>query len=241
VPNVLVADDNPVSLQFFADALAQLGMHCGLANDGLEAVAQAGQTRFDLLLLDARMPGLDGSQALAQIRAQPGPSREAVALASTADASGATRAALLQAGFAEVVAKPVTVATLRTALARHLQDLRVDRPADPSSAPSLDDRSALAAVGGDAKIVAALRALLVAELDALPAELTGLQARNDIAGLRDRLHRLDASAGFCGAPALARAGATLRAALDAHDDWPHAACAEFLAACVDVRAQLTAR
>ena len=240
MPNVLVADDNPVSLQFFADALAQLGMHCGLANDGLEAVAQAGQTRFDLLLLDARMPGLDGSQALAQIRAQPGPSREAVALASTADASGATRAALLQAGFAEVVAKPVTVATLRTALARHLQDLRVDRPADPSSATSLDDRSALAAVGGDAKIVAALRALLVAELDALPAELTGLQARNDIAGLRDRLHWLDASAGFCGAPALARAGALLRAAMDAHDDWPHAACAEFLAACADVRTQLTA-
>ena len=241
MPNVLVADDNPVSLQFFADALAQLGMHCGLANDGLEAVAQAGQTRFDLLLLDARMPGLDGSQALAQIRAQPGPSREAVALASTADASGATRAALLQAGFAEVVAKPVTVATLRAALARHLPDLRGDRPTDaPSSAASLDDRSALAAVGGDAKIVAALRALLVAELDALPAELTGLQARNDIAGLRDRLHRLDASAGFCGAPALARAGATLRAALDAHGDWPHAACAEFLAACVDVRAQLMA-
>jgi CheY-like chemotaxis protein/HPt (histidine-containing phosphotransfer) domain-containing protein len=239
VPNLLVADDNPVSLRFFADALEQLGVDCVLANDGLEAAAKAAHARFDLLLLDAQMPGLDGPEALARIRAQPGPSRDAVALATTADASAATRAALTQAGFAEVIAKPVTLAALRAALARHVPDLRGGSAAEPPGGASLDDRAALAAVG-DAKIVAALRQLLVAELDALPTELTHLQARNDIAGLRDRLHRLDASAGFCGAPALARAGASLRTALDAQAAWPHAACEEFLAACAGVRTQLAA-
>ena len=241
MPNILVADDNPVSLRFFADALAQIGLQCAVANDGLEAGAQAEVEHFDLLLLDAQMPGLDGPQALARIRARPGPSRDAVALATTADASATTRATLLQAGFAEVVAKPVTVQALRDALSRHLPDLHSEAAAaSTSSAEQLDERGALTAAGGDAAIVVALRSLLVGELDALPAELADLEARGDIVGLRDRLHRLDASAGFCGAPALARAGAALRAALDAQPDWPRAACVDFLAVCADVRGQLAA-
>jgi CheY-like chemotaxis protein len=242
VPNILVADDNPVSLRFFADALAQIGLDCAVANDGLEAAAHAERAPFDLLLLDAQMPGLDGAQALARIRARPGPSRDAVALATTADAGAATRATLLQAGFAEVVAKPVTVQALRDALSRHLPDLRGEAAAAPtSSAEQLDERGALTAAGGDASIVVALRSLLVGELDTLPAELADLEARSDIAGLRDRLHRLDASAGFCGTPALTRAGTALRAALDAQPGWPRAACADFLGVCANVRAQLAAR
>ena len=242
MPNILVADDNPVSLRFFADALAQIGLQCAMANDGLEAAAHAERERFDLLLLDAQMPGLDGSQALARIRARPGPSRDAVALATTADASGATRATLLQAGFAAVVAKPVTVQALRDALSRYLPARHGDAAAAPTStAEQLDERGALTAAGGDAAIVMALRSLLVGELDALPGELADLEARRDIAGLRDRVHRLDASAGFCGAPALTRAGAALRATLDAQSDWPRAACADFLAVCADVRGQLAAR
>src|SRR5689334_21532304 len=51
VPNILVADDNPVSLAFFADALAALGMSSELACDGVETVERAMRTQFDLLLL----------------------------------------------------------------------------------------------------------------------------------------------------------------------------------------------
>jgi len=240
VPNVLVADDNPVSLRFFADALAQLGLSCALANDGREAVAQAQHARFDLLLLDARMPGLDGAQALAQIRGGSGPSRDVVALATSADASAAVRRELLQAGFVDVIAKPMRLETLRTALARRLPELTGEAPtqAPPPTEAALDDARALIAAGGDAGIVAALRGLLVGELDALPAEFEEMAARADAAALRDRLHRLDASAGFCGAPGLARAGAQLRLALETQSGWPHAAAADFLAVCAEVRALL---
>ena len=82
-----------------------------------------------------------------------------------------------------------------------------------------------------------VRGLLVAELDALPAELAAVSASGDVAALRDRLHRLDASAGFCGAPALASAGAALRAAIE-DDTVPPDAVAVFLTACADVRAAL---
>ena len=79
MPKILVADDNPISLGFFADALAQLGSDVERACDGLGALAAAQRERFDLLLLDVNMPGLDGIGALRRIRAEPGPSRDAIA------------------------------------------------------------------------------------------------------------------------------------------------------------------
>jgi CheY-like chemotaxis protein/HPt (histidine-containing phosphotransfer) domain-containing protein len=238
VPNILVADDNPVSLRFFADALAMLGASSELAHDGIETVARAGRTRFDLLLLDARMPGLDGAEALARIRAEAGPSQSAPALATTAEAGEAVRLRLAEAGFAGVIAKPVTVDALRASLARYLPDICGGARSAKSRADGLDDASALAATGGDASILAALRGLLIAELDALPAEIIDFGARGDVAALHDRLHRLDASAGFCGAPALADACAALRTAFDTGAEWPFAATEAFLSTCADVRAQL---
>ena len=229
MPNILVADDNPVTLAFFADALAALGMSSELAGDGVETVARAMRTRFDLLLLDARMPGLDGAEALARIRAAPGPSCEAPALATTAEAGEDARLQLVEAGFVGVIAKPVTLDALRAALAPHLS---------ADGGYGLDDTRALAATGGDASILAALRGLLIVELDALPGEIGAMAKLNDVAGLRDRLHRLDASAGFCGAPALTDACTKLRTAFEARTDWPQGAAAEFLAACAEVRARL---
>jgi hypothetical protein len=48
-----------------------------------------------------------------------------------------------------------------------------------------------------------------------------------MAALRERLHRLEASAGFCGAPALARAISTVRASLDG-TQWPAASVTTLL-------------
>jgi CheY-like chemotaxis protein len=238
VPNILVADDNPVSLRFFAEALAQLGFACELARDGVETVMKAQRSSFDLLLIDARMPGLDGAGALARIRGETGPSRGAPALATTADAGAEAHRTLMAAGFVDVVAKPVTVDTLGSLLARHLGAPARSEDRLAKSDGAIDDVRALAAVGGDASILIALRGLLMSELDALPAEIAAISAREDGAMLRDRLHRLDASAGFCGAPGLSRAAAALRTTLDSAAPWPAAAIAEFIATCADVRAIL---
>ncbi len=229
-PRILVADDNPLSLTFFAQALQTLGCTCESAADGAQALALARAAAFDLLLLDVRMPGLGGAQALALVRADPGPSQAAVAIATTAATE--PPAGLLAAGFAQILHKPVDLAGLRQALTRHLP-----LPAADHVAPALDDAQALAAAGGDAAIVAALRGLLAAELDALPSEIAAIDAARDAAALRERLHRLDASAGFCGVPALCDAGSRLRTALAA-GEWPQSAIAQFLHRCGEVRALL---
>lgn len=228
-PRVLVADDNPPSLRFLEAALHDIGCVPLAVADGPAACEAAAAAAFDLLLLDARMPGLGGADALARIRGGGGPSCAAVAIATTAAPEAEVRAALLAAGFAEVLHKPLGLTQLRATFARHL-------PAQ-GNADGLDDAQALAAAGGDKAIVDALRGLLAGELDALPGEVAALAERRDADGLRDRLHRLDASAGFCGTPALAAANARLRAAL-AVSPWPDAALASFLATCAALRERL---
>ncbi|HEY0230621.1 MAG TPA: response regulator [Dokdonella sp.] len=232
-PRILIADDNPLTLRFFVEALAILGIDGTGVADGRIAIEHARENAFDLLLFDARMPGGGGAAALAHIRTHTGPCAGTVALATSADDDASAHAVLLCAGFVEVLVKPVGLQALRRVLARYLP-----ASAEPGHVP-LDDRQALSAAGGDASIVAALRGLLAAELDALPAELAAYAQRQDAHALHDRLHRLDASAGFCGAPALLHAGAVLRAALDT-SAWPDAAITDFLSVCAQVRAQLVA-
>jgi CheY-like chemotaxis protein len=229
---ILIADDNPLALHFFVDALAGLA-DCIEASDGPVAVERARVHAFDLLLLDARMPTLGGVDTLAAIRAQG--HAGVPALATTADDDATTRAALLAAGFAEVLIKPLGVDALRGAVSFYLDAPESGNAAIGENATDFDDGQALAAAGGDASIVIALRTLFAAELDALPDELDRLSAKRDAEGLRERLHRLDASAGFCGAPSLLHAAAALRATLD-QPEWPRAAVAKFQAECARIRA-----
>jgi CheY-like chemotaxis protein len=236
IPRVLVADDNPLSLQFFHAALTALDIDCVEAGDGTIALELARRGAFDLLLLDVRMPSIDGPEALAQIRARQGPSQHATALATTADNDVTTHTRLRSAGFADVLVKPLGLDVLRAALDRHLPATH-SREVASASAGWLDDGQALAAAGGDRTIASALRDLLVTELHLLPAELATIGARRDAHALRERLHRLDASAGFCGVPVLAKAGSTLRAALDA-SLWPEQAIVRFLETCERTRVLL---
>ncbi len=228
--HVLVADDNPLSLHFFAEAIAMVGHDTALAEDGSAALALAGNRVFDLILLDARMPGLDGLEVLHGMRTDSHPNRWTPAVVTTAEAS-ADRNAMIGSGFVEVLLKPVSMDALHSLLERLL-------PGSVSACALLDDTLAAEATGGDPSIIAALRGLFAQELDALPAELNQFAAKTDRAALLDRLHRLDASAGFCGAPFLAKAVTALRASLQSDAAWPTAAIAELVGACMKTRAAL---
>lgn len=230
---ILVADDNPLSLDFFCEAIALAGHAAIAVADGSAALAAAREQHFDLLVLDARMPGLNGVEVLAEIRANNGVNQLTPTLLSTADGALDRNLARSQ-GFVDILHKPIGLAALHALLARHLPTA-ADRA---RTGDVLDDALAADNTGGDASIVAALRGLFASELDALPDELDRFSATVDREGLYDRLHRLDASAGFCGAPALSKSIAALRERLDAEASWPHAALAELLSTCMDTRRAL---
>jgi len=71
---ILVVDDNEVNRTVAADLLSRIGHHVATAEDGAAAiVAVRDGGPFDLVLLDMRMPGMDGIEAAEAIRALPGP------------------------------------------------------------------------------------------------------------------------------------------------------------------------
>ena len=69
---VLVVDDSEENRQLIASMFAGSDHKLEFGSDGLEAVSKARALRPDLILLDLRMPGLDGREAFAQIRKSPG-------------------------------------------------------------------------------------------------------------------------------------------------------------------------
>jgi PAS domain S-box-containing protein len=112
---VLVADDNPANRELVRSLLGALGVNVVGAAGGAEAVEAAGGAPFDVILMDLRMPGVDGWAAAQAIRAGDGPNRNVPILAFSADVS-ADRQHLSEV-FQGVVAKPVEPAELLRALA----------------------------------------------------------------------------------------------------------------------------
>lgn len=192
-PRILVADDDPGSCRFLGDGLCSLGAVVDTCGDGRSALTQARTERFDLLLLDCRMPDGGAMHVLAQLRSEAqAASTESVAVATSAELTRADRRRLLAAGFSDVLLKPCTLADLQRVLALA-----------PNCGPTgvLDDGAALYS-SGDTATMRALRLLLREELVLLQCELDALS--RDTPAFADRLHRLRSSCGFCGATALAQ-------------------------------------
>lgn len=109
---VLLAEDNPINALLARTLLAREGCVVTAVQDGAEAVAAAAAGAFDLILLDIRMPRLDGMEAAQRIRAGAGPSARAPIVALTADAGEAERAQAFKAGMDDFITKPIDAARL---------------------------------------------------------------------------------------------------------------------------------
>lgn len=112
---VLLAEDNPINALLARALLEREGCHVERVASGLECLAALSATSYDLVLMDLRMPGLNGMEATRELRGR-GVAAPIVAL--TADAFEDDRRACLAAGMDDFLVKPLTHAALRAALAR---------------------------------------------------------------------------------------------------------------------------
>ncbi len=132
---ILVADDNAINQRVIAAQLASLGYRADTVETGREALAAIARAPYDLVLMDCRMPEMDGYQAATEIRMQEAGDRRVPIVAVTAQAVRGERERCLAAGMDDYVTKPLTLDGLEEILNRWLgRSAKPDAPADSVSA-----------------------------------------------------------------------------------------------------------
>lgn len=246
-PRILLLEDDPVSAAFLVAALEALPAQVDLA-DTLASAEHHAVREHALWLFDANLPDGGSASLLARWRAR---GLRTPALAHTADARRSELDALIDAGFAEVLLKPLTIEHLHGAVRRALRGQAADStmsaprptpealssttlesrrpdavPVSGGKHPVWDDAQALRALNGNAAHVTTMRGLFLQELPQVVARVAQALDSGDGAALRAELHRLQASCGFVGAARLAAAVDALRAtpaSPDAARQWQGAA------------------
>ena len=124
-PHILIVDDNATN-RVVAQALCEMfGCTSETAEDGVEAVEAVQERKFDLVLMDIKMPRMDGVQATQAIRALEGPASAVPIVALTANADPDDARKYLACGMAAVVEKPIKPERLRLAMHTALEPVPV--------------------------------------------------------------------------------------------------------------------
>ena len=219
--DLLVVEDNEVNALVAQGQLERLGHRPRLAASGAAALAAAAAADFDLVLLDLRLPDMDGLDVARAIRALADPARARVPIvALSAHVLRDDIQTCLDAGIDDFLGKPFQVDRLEAMLRRVLgvSSPRAATPARAASGPpgaALVDEGALLdhvkALGRDhaARIVATYRDSVAT----LSHDLECLAETGDWARIAELAHRLRSSSSHVGLNRLAaRAGEVERAA-----------------------------
>lgn len=123
--SVLVVDDNLINRKVVTGFLKKYKFELTEAASGPEAIALVKEKRFDLILMDYMMPGMDGVEAVSIIRGECGENgSRPVIIALTANAMEGVREKFLQLGFQDYIAKPIDKELLNEVLDRWIPDER---------------------------------------------------------------------------------------------------------------------
>jgi two-component system, sensor histidine kinase and response regulator len=181
---ILLVEDNEINKRIACAMLGKLGYSPDSATDGFEAVAAALATRYDLILMDCQMPGMDGFEATRRLRSsEKGSHRHVPIVALTANAMSTDRDRCLEAGMDDYLAKPLRPGALRDAVSRwvgsaaapdtNTPEVSSGEPtAVPSGTPAASHEPIL-----DPEIMADIRSLGADDADDILAPLVDLLLR----------------------------------------------------------------
>jgi two-component system, sensor histidine kinase and response regulator len=219
---LLLVEDNAINQQIAVELLEGVGASIDVANNGREALnmllADGGDIRYDLVLMDLQMPEMDGYQATAQIRVTPSLAGLPV-IAMTAHATAEERDHCLAAGMVGHIAKPIDPELLyrtlmqfhrpgQTAVAAKPFD-RLSRAVEPSGIAGLDVADGLNRVAGNMKLYRSLLGQFVEQQADTVAAVRASLAREDFISAERLMHTLKGVSGNLGAKALSSLAAEL--------------------------------
>ena len=205
---VLVAEDNAVNQKVTVRMLERLGFAAHLVGTGQEAAAAARRERYDAILMDGQMPGMDGYEATSRIRAYEGPVRHTPIIALTAGAMRADRERCMAAGMDDYLAKPISPEQLEAVLGRWIPAAGAAAPEAASiPVPAADDPIDWTMIGDlvamtPSDFIADLLALFVRDSATALTDLRIAWREDDRAAWSRIAHKLRGSCATLGARAM---------------------------------------
>jgi signal transduction histidine kinase/CheY-like chemotaxis protein/HPt (histidine-containing phosphotransfer) domain-containing protein len=222
---VLIVDDITTNLRVAEGLLAPYQMNLTLCLSGKEAIEALAAEHFDLVLMDHMMPGMDGIEAVAIIRASGIIHLPIVAV--TANAVSGTKEMFLENGFDDFLPKPIDTIKLNAALEKWIPKEKQQKPILETINPlpkendvkniavevkSLDVKKGMALTGGT--IESYLYTLHAFQRDGLKKleEIKEALAEGDFSSYTIYVHALKGASAIIGASALSDAAKLLEAA-----------------------------
>ncbi|MEQ9329490.1 MAG: PAS-domain containing protein, partial [Rhodospirillales bacterium] len=120
--NILIAEDNEINQMLLQLILADAGHDSFIAENGADAVEAAATGKFDLVLMDIRMPVMDGPEATRRIRQLASPIGDLPVIGCTADATVENMEHYVGAGMQACIAKPIDRGELFSAIDRAMNE-----------------------------------------------------------------------------------------------------------------------
>jgi CheY-like chemotaxis protein/HPt (histidine-containing phosphotransfer) domain-containing protein len=217
---VLIAEDDAINRAVAQEMIKRLGCEVDAVGDGPAALAAVEAGAYDIVLMDVRLPGLDGPAVTAEIRRREASRQRRVpVIAITAGGVTGDAERCLQAGMDDSIAKPLRPRVLRQALVRWGRagsdrgpsSVPPDVPDPRRDRPSLDRRILAECCDGNATLITDV---LETFLRATPGSLSTLAAAAAVgagADLEREAHRLKGACQTIGAASMAADCAALLA------------------------------
>lgn len=248
--HILAVDDVAANLELLELTLARHGHSVVRAASGEEAIARCARERFDMVLMDLQMPGMDGMEATRRIRAAEVLTRQEASardlpeqwrplpiIALSANVLEQDQRAARAAGMNGFAGKPLELPRLLAEMARVLglgaahaavAQLSGASPAcQRTPALVIDWPRGLSLWQQAAPLLAAIRQLL-AESERVLQQAQRLHAAQDGAGLQALAHRLKGAAANLALPGLQEVAANWEAAIKQQSGWAAPAMEDFL-------------
>ena len=216
---VLIVDDVSFNRKLIANHLVSQGFECVEADSGEAAIQTSAAKKFEIILMDVNLPGIDGVEATQQIRSNPeSSSQNARIIGISAHASAKDRQSFLAAGMNDCLPKPIDLSHLVDVVTNHSQP-NSNRQVDPVSSPSnevLDMATALRRIGSNHELYQRFVALF--RKDILPLIRDGKAAADtgNLEQLGKVAHRIRGMSANLAAIAVSDTAKSLELACDAN-------------------------
>lgn len=209
-PRLLVVDDNAINRSLLEVMLEELGFDVHLATSGEEALALGRDEHFDLVLMDIRLPGMDGIATTQALRALDTHWQQCPVIAVTAHVMQGERQQLLHSGLQEVATKPLERDTLLALLRRYVPSHELSESADSTLPFATLEELTVVDLALGTRLAAGREALardtltlLINSLEASKAALQEAWKIQDAEAFLDAIHALNGACRYCGVPQLA--------------------------------------